>query len=316
MYKSSGKNILITGGAGYIGSVLVPELLKANYKVTVLDNFMYRQNSLLDCCMYENFEVVNGDARNESILKELLKEVDYIIPLAALVGAPLCNRDKIGAVSVNRDAVASIAKLASKEQRIIIPTTNSGYGIGQKGVYCTEETPLNPITLYGKVKMEAERIVLDRGNSISFRLATVFGISPRMRIDLLVNDFVYRAVKDRFVVVFEGHFKRNYIHVRDVARVFIHAINNFDKMKNQPYNVGLSEANLSKFELCAKIKEQVADFVYLESPIGEDPDKRDYIVSNEKIEKAGFKPAWSLEMGIKELIKAYRIISNSKYGNV
>jgi nucleoside-diphosphate-sugar epimerase len=219
-------------------------------------------------------------------------------------------------VTINRDAVASIAKLASKEQRIIIPTTNSGYGIGQKGVYCTEDSPLNPITLYGKVKMEAEKIILDRGNSISFRLATVFGSSPRMRIDLLVNDFVYRAVKDRFVVVFEGHFKRNYIHVRDVARAFIHAMNNFDKMKNEPYNVGLSEANLSKLELCAKIKEQVPDFVYLESSIGEDPDKRNYIVSNEKIEKTGFKPLYSLDFGIKELIKGYRIINNSIYGNV
>lgn len=316
MINLKNKRILVTGGAGYIGSILVPELLRTGYKVTVLDNFMYRQNSLLECAANANFEVIRGDARDEGILKELLQKVDYIIPLAALVGAPLCNRDKIGAATINRDAVASIAKLASKDQRIIIPTTNSGYGIGQKGVYCTEETPLNPITLYGKVKMEAEKIVLDRGNSISFRLATVFGISPRMRIDLLVNDFVYRAVKDKFVVVFEGHFKRNYIHVRDVARAFTHAMDNFDKMKNEPYNVGLSDANLSKFELCAKIKEQVPDFVYLESPIGEDPDKRDYIVSNKKIEKTGFKPIYSLEMGIGELIKGFRILVNSKYSNV
>lgn len=310
------ESVLITGGAGYIGSILVPELLRAGFKVKVLDNFMYRQSSLLECAADDNFEVVRGDARDEAVLKKLLLKADFIIPLAALVGAPLCNRDKTGAVSINRDAVASIVKLASKDQRIIIPTTNSGYGIGQKGVYCTEETPINPITLYGKVKMEAEKIVLDRGNSISFRLATVFGMSPRMRIDLLVNDFVYRAVKDRFVVIFEGHFKRNYIHVRDVAGAFIHSMNNFSKMKDQAYNVGLSDANISKLELCAKIKEQVADFVYLESPVGEDPDKRDYIVSNEKIEKTGFKPGHSLEAGIKELIKGYQVISSNPYGNV
>lgn len=310
------EKVLVTGGAGYLGSVIVPELLKLGFQVTVLDNFMFGQNSLLDCCAYEKFEVIRGDARDEGILKPLLQQSDYIIPLAALVGAPLCNRDKIGTVTTNRDAIASIAKLASREQRIIMPTTNSGYGIGQKGVYCTEETPLNPISLYGKAKVEAEKIVLDRGNSISLRLATVFGMSPRMRIDLLVNDFTYRAVKDRFVVVFEGHFKRNYIHIRDVARAFIHAIDNFDMMKNEAYNVGLSDANLSKLELCAKIKEQVPDFVYIEAPIGEDPDKRDYIVSNEKIEKTGFKPIYSLKMGIKELIKGYKIITNSKYSNV
>lgn len=309
-------NVLVTGGAGYIGSVLVPELLRAGHKVTVVDNFMYGQNSLLECCVDGNFKIIRGDVRDENVLRPLLEDIDYIIPLAALVGAPLCNKDKVGAISINRDAIALLVKLASKEQRIIIPTTNSGYGIGQKGIFCTEETPLNPITLYGKVKMEAEKIVLDRSNSISFRLATVFGVSPRMRIDLLVNDFTHRAVNDRFVVVFEGHFKRNYIHIRDVARVFIHAIDKFDALKNQPYNVGLSEANLSKLELCAKIKEQIPDFVYLESPIGEDPDKRDYIVSNEKIEKTGFKPQYSLESGIKELVKAFTILRNTKYGNI
>lgn len=308
--------VLVTGGAGYLGSVLVPELLRLGHKVTVLDTFMFGQNSLVDCCADDNFDVARGDARDEDVLKGLLKKADYIIPLAALVGAPLCGRDKTGTITTNRDAIASLTRLASKEQRLIMPTTNSGYGIGQKGIFCTEETPLNPISLYGKAKVEAEKIVLDRGNSISFRLATVFGMSPRMRIDLLVNDFTYRAVRDRFVVVFEGHFKRNYIHIRDVARAFIHGMDNFDAMKNEAYNVGLSDANLSKLELCAKIKEQVGDFVYLEAPIGEDPDKRDYIVSNEKVEKAGFKPAWSLEMGIKELIKGYKIISNSKYSNV
>ncbi len=309
-------NVLVTGGAGYLGSVLVPELLKLGHKVTVLDNFIYGQNSLLENCIYDDFEVINGDVRDEGILKQVLKNKDCIIPLAALVGAPVCNKDKVAAQTTNKDAIALLAKLSSKEQRIIIPTTNSGYGVGQKGIFCTEETPLKPITLYGKQKVEAEKIVLDKGNSVSLRLATAFGVSSRMRVDLLVNDFVYRAVKDRFVIIFEGHFKRNYIHVRDVARAFIHVMNNFDIMKNEAFNVGLSDANLSKLELCAKIKEQVADFVYLEAPVGEDLDKRDYIVSNEKIEKTGFKPFYSLEAGIKELIKAYRIITNSKYGNV
>ena len=309
-------NVLVTGGAGYLGSVLIPVLLDQEYRVTVLDTFMFGQNSLLECCSHENFNVVKGDAREEDVLKPLLKKADIIIPLAALVGAPLCSRDKIGTLTTNRDAIVSIVKLASVEQMILMPTTNSGYGIGKKGVYCTEETPLNPISLYGKAKVESEKIVLDRGNAVSFRLATVFGMAPRMRLDLLVNDFTYRAVKDRFVVVFEGHFKRNYIHIRDVARAFIHAIDNFDKMKNEPYNVGLSDANLSKLDLCAKIKEHIPDFVYLESPIGEDPDKRDYIVSNEKIEKTGFNPMYSLDMGIRELIKGYRIITNSKYSNV
>lgn len=308
--------ILVTGGAGYLGSVLVAEILRLGHSVTVLDNFMYGQDSLLENCVYDNFYVVNGDAREECILKPLLKKADYIIPLAALVGAPVCDKDKFAAETTNRDAIALLSKLTSKEQRIIIPTTNSGYGIGQKDVLCTEKTSLNPITLYGKLKVEAEKIVLARGNSISLRLATAFGISPRMRVDLLVNDFVYRAVKDRFIVIFEGHFKRNYIHVRDVARAFIHAMDNFNTMKNEAFNVGLSDANLSKLELCAKIKEQVKDFVYLEAPIGEDPDKRDYIVSNEKIEKTGFKPLYSLEAGIRELIKGYRIITNSKYSNV
>lgn len=309
-------NVLITGGGGYLGSVMVPELLRLGHRVTVLDSFIFGQNSLLDCCINENFNVVRGDARDENSLKLLLKDADYIFPLAALVGAPLCGRDSVGTVTINRDAVASIARLASKEQRIIYPCTNSGYGIGEKGQYCTEETPLKPISLYGRMKVEGEKLLLDRGNAVSLRLATVFGMSPRMRIDLLVNDFTYRAVKDRFVIVFEGHFKRNYIHIRDVARVFMHAMENFDRMKNEPYNVGLSDANLSKLELCAKIKEHVPDFVYLEAPIGEDPDKRDYIVSNEKIERTGFKPAYSLDMGIGELIKGYRIITNSKYSNV
>jgi nucleoside-diphosphate-sugar epimerase len=206
--------------------------------------------------------------------------------------------------------------MLSTDQRIIIPITNSGYGIGKKGHECTEESPLSPISLYGVTKVEAEKTVLDRGNAISLRLATVFGMSPRMRLDLLVNDFVYRAVTDKAVILFESHFKRNYIHVRDTARAFKHSIDNFDSMKNQPYNVGLSNANLSKAELCDKIKAHITNFIYLEAPIGEDPDKRDYIVSNARIEATGYKPQYSLDNGIAELIKGYRMIRNTVYGNV
>lgn len=311
-----GYNILVTGGGGYLGSTLVPELLKRGDKVAVLDNFMYGQNSLMECCIDKNFSVTRGDARDKDILKKLTKDKDIVIPLAALVGAPLCERDKIGATSTNRDAIETLCDLLSKDQRIVIPITNSGYGIGEKGKFCTEETPLRPISHYGVVKVEAETIALSRENTISLRLATVFGMSARMRLDLLVNDFVYRAVKDRTVVVFEGHFKRNYIHIRDVAKAFIHAIDNFDSMKAQPYNVGLSDANLSKLELCAEIKKFVPQFTYMEAPLCEDPDKRDYIVSNEKIEKTGFKTEYSLERGIMELLKGFSIINNSKYSNV
>jgi len=307
--------ILVTGGAGYIGSILVPELLRAGYAVTVLDNFMYLQNSLLECCANDNFGVIRGDCRQEDTLRLAMKDVGVIIPLAAIVGAPACQMDQTAARSINLDAIKLLLSLRSPEQRVIYPTTNSGYGIGEPGKFCTEETPLHPISLYGVTKVEAEKAVLDAGNAITFRLATVFGMSPRMRIDLLVNDFVHRAVTDRTVVVFEGHAKRNYVHVRDVARAFLHALENFEKMKGEPHNVGLSDANLSKLELCAKIKEQLPSFVYLEAPVGEDPDKRDYIVSNEKIERTGFRPAYSLETGIRELIKGYTILRDSRYSN-
>jgi nucleoside-diphosphate-sugar epimerase len=308
--------ILVTGGAGYIGSIMVPELLKNGYEVIVLDNFMYNQSSLLDLCYDKSLEIIQCDVRDKRFVSEYLKKVDAIFPLACITGAPACDKDKISAKTVNLDAIKMIVESCSKEQIIIFPTTNSGYGIGKEGIYCTEETPLNPISLYGKLKVEAEKIVLDSGNSISLRLATAFGMSPRMRIDLLVNDFVYRAVTDRFIVLFQAHFKRNYIHIRDIARTFIHSLNNFETMKNEPYNVGLSDANLSKLELCAVIKKHLPNFVYLEAPIGEDIDKRNYIVSNEKIEKTGFKPKFTIDMGIEELIKGYKIIKNSKYGNV
>lgn len=311
-----GLKIAVTGGAGYLGSVLVPELLRRGCSVKVLDNFMYRQSPLLDCCSSGRFEVIRGDARDESVLKEVIRGADFILPLAALVGAPLCKRDRIGTVTTNRDAIELLAKTAARSQAIIMPTTNSGYGIGEKNAYCTEVTPLNPISEYGRTKVEAERIVLERGNSISLRLATVFGASPRMRLDLLVNDFTYRAVSDRFIVVFEGRFRRNYIHIRDVARAFAHAMSSFGSMKDNAYNVGLSDANLSKLELCDAIKEEVPGFVFMEAPIGEDPDKRDYVVSNEKIEKTGFAPAHTLRDGIRELVKSFRIITNGRFGNV
>jgi nucleoside-diphosphate-sugar epimerase len=309
-------SILVTGGAGYLGSVMVPELLAVGHKVTVLDNFMYGQSSLFALCHLPNFDVVNGDARQEDTLKPLLKKADYVFPLAALVGAPLCKKDPVGATTTNRDAIATLSRLMGADQRMIIPITNSGYGVGEKGKFCTEASPLNPVSLYGIVKVEAEKIALERENAISLRLATVFGMAPRMRIDLLVNDFVHRAVNDSAVVLFEAHFKRNYIHIRDVARAFMHGMENFEIMKGGPYNVGLSDANLSKAELCERIKKQLSKFTYLEAPVGEDPDKRDYIVSNAKIEQTGYRPAFSLDTGITELIKGYRMIRNTVYGNI
>ncbi|WP_448191814.1 NAD-dependent epimerase/dehydratase family protein [Azospirillum sp. sgz301742] len=309
-------NILVTGGAGYLGSIMVPALLDAGHRVTVLDNFMFKQNPLAHVCAHPGFDVVRGDARDEETLKPLLKTADVVLPLAALVGAPLCDIDKTAATTTNRDAVVSLTRLLSREQRIMMPVTNSGYGVGEQGKFCTEETPLRPISLYGRTKVEAEAAVLERGNAISFRLATVFGMAPRMRIDLLVNDFVYRAIFDRAVILFEPHFKRNYIHIRDVARAFLHGLDNFETMKDRPYNVGLSDANISKWELCEKIREHLPKFVFIESPIGEDPDKRDYIVSNERIEGTGYKPAFSLDDGIRELTKGYRMIRNAVHGNV
>jgi nucleoside-diphosphate-sugar epimerase len=308
--------ILITGGAGYLGSILTPRLLQLGHKVTVLDSFTHNQPSLAAVCFDKNLSIVRGDARDPAILKSLVRDADFVFPLAALVGAPMCDQDPEAATSTNTGAVRTLLSLLSPSQRVIIPITNSGYGIGESGQFCTEESPLKPISHYGRTKVEAEKIVLDRDGSISLRLATVFGISPRLRLDLLVNDFTYRAVRDRFIVIFEGHFKRNYIHIQDVASAFIHAMGSFDAMKNLPYNVGLSDANLSKLELCEEIKKQVPGFVIIEAQVGEDPDKRDYIVSNERIEKTGFKPGYSLQDGISELIKGYSMLRKTMFGNV
>ena len=309
-------NILVTGGAGYLGSTMVPDLLQLGHRVTVLDSFMYKQASLNHVCHHPTFSVVKGDIRIEGVMAPLLKKADIVIPLAALVGAPMCSQDPVGATTVNHDAIALMLKLLSKQQIVLMPTTNSAYGTGDTNNFCTEESPLNPISLYAKEKVGIEKELLQRDNAISFRLATVFGMSPRMRIDLLVNDFTYRAVHDRFVVLFESSFKRNYVHVRDVSRVFQHAIANFDKMKGQIYNVGLSDANVSKKELCERIQKQVQDFVFLDAPVGKDPDQRNYVVSNAKVEATGFKPMYSLDMGINDLIKGYTMIKNTLYGNV
>ena len=308
--------VLVTGGGGYIGSILVPRMLERGWSVTIVDSFRPGGTELSECCQYEAFTPVRGDARDARLLDDLVPRHDVLIPLAALVGAPLCKEDTIGAFTLNRDAVIALTKRTRPDQVIIYPTTNSGYGIGESGKFCTEETPLRPISIYGSTKCDAEAAVLDHGNGVTLRLATVFGMAPRMRIDLLVNDFTYRAVNDRAVLIFEGHFKRNYIHIRDVAKTFLHAIDRFEHMRGQPFNVGLSTANLSKLELCERIKKQLPQFTYVEAPIGEDPDKRDYIVSNEKLEKTGWSPDWTLERGIGELIRGYTMLRNSRFSNV
>lgn len=308
--------VLVTGAAGYIGSILIPEMLKRGWQVDALDTYVRGDTVLAQVCADANFNPVRGDCRDASIMKPLIAKADVIIPLAALVGAPLCAREPLNATTINLDAVKMIASRASANQILVYPTTNSGYGIGLANQFCTEETPLNPISLYGATKCDAEKAVLDSGKGVTFRLATVMGMAPRMRIDLLVNDFTYRAVHDRAVLIFEGHFKRNYIHIRDVAKGFLHGIDNFQRMRGEPYNMGLSEANLSKLELCARIKAQLPYFVFIEAPIGEDPDKRDYIVSNAKLEAAGWMPDFSLDTSIAELIRGYRMVSNTRYSNV
>lgn len=308
--------ILVTGGAGYIGSVLTPELLSNGHEVTVVDNFMYEQNSLAHVCYLPSLEIVRGDVRSRETMKSVLANQDVIIPLAAYVGAPLCASDPVGARTVNKEAIAMMLELVSPDQLILMPTTNSAYGSGDKNNFCTEDSVLNPISQYAIDKVAVEKMLMYHENAISFRLATVFGMSPRMRIDLLVNDFVYRAVHDRFIVLFESHFKRNYVHIRDVVRVFMHALDNSSQMKGNIYNVGLSDANVSKRELCERITKYVSDFTFLEAPIGKDPDQRNYIVSNAKIEATGFATVTSLDDGIKELIKGYTMLRNTRYGNV
>jgi nucleoside-diphosphate-sugar epimerase len=307
--------ILVTGGAGYIGSVLVPALLAHGHDVTVLDTFMYDQTSLLDCCVDARLDIVRGDVRDASLVSRLVSRSDAVFPLACLTGAPLSAKDPVMARAVNHDAVRSIAEQLSADQMLVFPSTNSGYGVGEDSIECDESTPLRPVSLYGRLKVDLEKYLLDRGNCVTFRFATLFGTSPRMRLDLLVNDFTYRAVVDRFVVLFEPHFKRNYLHVRDGARAFLHALEHYRSMRGKPYNVGLSDANISKWELCEEIRRHVPEFTFLVAELAKDPDQRNYIVSNKRIESSGYRTTIGLSAGVQELIKGYQVVRRSQHAN-
>jgi len=308
--------ILVTGAAGYLGSTLCARLLESGYRVVALDNLFYGEVSLFHLCANPDFDFVYGDARDERLIKSLLPTVDAIIPLAAMVGVGACNRDPEMTRSTNFGAIELLNRLRSPEQLIVYPTTNSGYGTSTGEIYCTEETPLQPISLYGETKAEAETLLLGSPNTICLRLATVFGMSPRMRLDLLVNHFVYAAVFDRYLVIFEKDFKRNYVHVRDVADCFLHCLSNPDRMVGRPFNVGLDSANLSKEQLALKVKEFVPDFYIHFSEIGSDPDKRNYIVSNQRLAEAGFVAKRSLDEGIPELMKGYKMLGRGKFKNI
>lgn len=305
----------MTGGAGYIGSVLTPKLLNEGHDVAVVDNLMHRQVSLLDCFSHPHFRFIKGDVADGKLMRPLIEEHDVIIPLAAIVGAPACKLNPSLAELVNYDAVKLILEHIKSDQKILFPNTNSGYGIGEKSDFCTEESPLNPISLYGKLKVNIEKELLASNQAVCFRLATVFGISPRMRLDLLVNDFTYRACHDRSLILFEEHFKRNYIHVQDVAGAFLFGLDNFKRMRGEAYNVGLSAANLSKRELAEKIKRYVPELYIHSAAIGKDPDQRDYLVSNEKLESLGWRPTKTLDDGIRELVSAYKIIKLNHFAN-
>lgn len=308
--------VLVTGGAGYIGSVLIPKLLESEHTVTVLDNFMYKQPSLAHLVRNKGLEIVFGDVRDKELVSTLVKTADIIIPLAAIVGAPACDRDPLLASSVNRDSVLDLLKIVSPNQQVIMPTTNSAYGTGDKNNYCDENSPLNPLSHYAKDKVKVEQILMQNENATSFRLATVFGISPRMRLDLLVNNFAYRATTDGFVIVFEGHFKRNYIHLVDVAQAFLLAIDHPDKFRGEIFNVGLSSANISKLELCEEIRKLKPNFVFFEAEMAKDPDQRNYVVSNNKIESLGFKPQVSLSEGIAELMTNLKMFDQKPFTNL
>ena len=309
-------NVLVTGGAGYIGSVLVPKLLELNHNVTVVDNFLYKQPSLASVISNKRLNLVYGDIRDTSLMRNVISKADIVIPLAAIVGAPACLKDPKMASAVNKDAMIWLFENLSNSQQLLMPTTNSAYGTGDKDNYCDEKSNLNPLSLYAKDKVFVEKYLMEKENATSFRLATVFGISPRMRLDLLVNNFVQRALTDRFVILFEGHFKRNYVHVKDVVDAFVFGVNNLDKVKGQVFNFGLSEANISKQQLCERIKNQLPDFTFQDAPLAKDPDQRNYIVSNKKIEAMGMKAKVTLDEGISELIKGLGMFASYPYTNL
>jgi len=311
------QRVLVTGGLGYLGSILCEHLLAAGHEVLALDNLMYGQGQqgLFHLCANPRFDFIKGDVRDEAVLGRALRGADVVVHLAAIVGASACDRDPLLAKSVNLDAVKLLMKLRSPRQLLLYPNTNSGYGITSGADYCTEDSPLQPISLYGRTKVDAERVVLDGLNTIALRLATVFGMSPRMRLDLLVNHFVYAAAKEGYLVIFEKDFKRNFVHVRDVADCMLYGIANREKLAGRPFNLGLDAANLSKAELASKVKEYVPGFYIHFAPIGQDPDKRNYIVSNQRLREAGFTARRSLDDGIRELLKGYAMEGRGLYRN-
>ena len=308
--------ILVTGGAGYIGSMLVPHLLADGHRVTVLDSFLHNQSPFGMHFEWDTFDVVKGDARDLRVVGNLAKSADIVIPLAALVGAPHCDADPYAARTTNSEAIFQLCDKLSPSQWVLYPNSNSGYGSRANGGPCVEDDPLTPISLYGRLKCDGESAVMSRENSIAFRLATVFGVSPRFRMDLIVNEFVWRAFRDQAITLFEAHFRRNFIYVRDVAGAFCHAIKNFDTMRGLVYNAGDTRANMSKWQLCERIKEHVPGFVFSEAAVGEDRDKRDYLVSNSRLESTGWAPQWSLDDGIAELLKFYGTLRVFQHGNV
>lgn len=307
--------VLVTGAAGYIGSVLVPLLLARGDEVVALDSFLYNQTSLLGCCHDPRLTVIRGDARDRRTVGTALAGCGAAIPLACLTGAPRCEADPIGARTTNLGAVALLLELCRPEQRVVFPSTDSAYGMTAAGAVTDERSPLRPTSLYARLKVEAERLVLDAGG-VTLRLATAFGASPRMRLDLLVNDFVYRAVTDRAIVLFEGSFRRDLIHVRDIARALLHCLDRFDQMRGEPYNAGIEDVSLTKQGICDEIKRQVPDLHVAEAALGMDPDRRDYAISHAKIAATGYQTAYTLQQGIAELITACQIVRRNQFANL